>query len=100
MNAFNRDYLNPYINFHRTCFFVITDAKGKQRKTYPYEALMTPYEKFKSLPNTDQNLKPRITLKQLVDMAIAISDYGAAKQLNEAKLKLNRTIYEQNHRAA
>jgi hypothetical protein len=79
---------------------VITDAKGKQRKTYPYEALMTPYDKFKSLPNAEQYLKPGITLKQLDDMATAISDNDAAKQLNEAKLKLYKTIFEQKHRAA
>ncbi|MCI0563667.1 MAG: hypothetical protein MN733_34775 [Nitrososphaera sp.] len=44
LNAFNRDYLNPYLNFHRPCFFpeVIVDAKGKQRKRYPYERMMTP----------------------------------------------------------
>lgn len=102
INAFNRDHLNPYINFHRPCFFpvVITDAKGKQRKTYPYQAMMTPYDKFKSLPNVEQYLKQGITLKQLDDMAIAISDNDAAKQLNEAKLKLYKTIFEQKHRAA
>ena len=102
INAFNRDHLNPYINFHRPCFFplVITDAKGKQRKTYPYQAMMTPCDKFKSLPNAERYLKPGITLKQLDDMATAISDNDAVTQLNEAKLKLYKTIVEQKHRAA
>ncbi len=102
ISTFNRDHLNPYINFHRPCFFpvVITDAKGKQRKTYPYQAMMTPYDKFKSLPNAEQHLKPGMTLKQLDDMATAMSDNDAAKQLNEAKLKLYKTIFEQKHRAA
>ncbi|WP_419641125.1 integrase catalytic domain-containing protein [Thiolapillus sp.] len=38
INAFNHEYLNPYLNYHRPCFFptTITDAKGKQRKTYAY----------------------------------------------------------------
>lgn len=42
LNAFNRLYLNPYLNFHRPCFFpeVTTDAKGKQRKRYPYRCMM------------------------------------------------------------
>lgn len=102
INTFNRDHLNPYINFHRPCFFpvVITDAKGKQRKTYPYQAMMTPYDKFKSLPNAEQYLKSGSLLKQLDDLAIAISDNDAAKQLNEAKLKLYKTIFEQKLRAA
>ena len=42
VNAFCRDHLNPYVNFHRPCLFAvclfaetITDAKGRQRKRYP-----------------------------------------------------------------
>ena len=60
INAFNRNHLNPHINFHRPCFFpiVITDAQGKQRKSYPYQAMMTPYDKLKSLPESGQYLNP------------------------------------------
>ena len=63
INEFNQKYLNPYINYHRPCFFPIVtiDAKGKQKKTYPYKAMMTPYEKLKSLPDAKQYLKPDIT---------------------------------------
>jgi hypothetical protein len=44
VNAFCRDHLNPYVNFHRPCLFAetITDAKGRQRKRYPYKLMMTP----------------------------------------------------------
>jgi transposase InsO family protein len=57
INTFNRDHLNPYLNFHRPCFFpeVILDAHGKQRKRYPYQAMLTPYDKLKSLPSYSQN---------------------------------------------
>ena len=79
---------------------MITDAKGKQRKTYPYEAMMTPYDKLKALPNPERYLKPGITLAQLDDIVCAISDNDAAKQLNEAKRKPFKTILEQEHRAA
>ena len=43
INDFNRQYLNPYVNFHRPCLFpeIIIDSKGKQRKRYPYDSLMT-----------------------------------------------------------
>jgi hypothetical protein len=49
INDFNRQYLNPYLNFHRPCFFpeTRTDDKGKQRKIYLYENMMTPYERLK-----------------------------------------------------
>ena len=97
INEFNQKYLNPYINYHRPCFFPIVkiDTRGKQKKTYPYKAMMTPYEKLKSLPEAKQNLKPGITLQQLDDIALAISDNEAAHQLNEArnnslKLSMNR----------
>ena len=67
INDFNRQHLNPYINYHRPCLFpvIITDSKGKQRKRYPYQSLMTPYEKLKSLPDADQYLKPGITFEIL-----------------------------------
>ena len=60
VNAFCRDYLNPYINFHRPCLFakILTDAKGRQRKRYPYKLMMTPYEKLKSLHEAKQYSKP------------------------------------------
>ena len=66
VNDFCRDQLNPYINFHRPCLFAetITDAKGRQRKRYPYKLMMTPYEKLKSLPKAEQYLKPGITFPQ------------------------------------
>lgn len=102
LNAFHRGHLNPYINFHRPCFFPVMsmDAKGKARKRYPYEAMMTPYDKFKSLPKPEQYLKPGRTLQQLDDRATAISDNEAAKHLNAAKLTLYQTIFEQKHRTA
>jgi len=70
------------------------------RKRYPYEAMMTPYVKFTSLPQPEQYLKPGRTLQQLDDMATAISDNEAAYQLNAAELKLYQRIFEQKPRTA
>jgi transposase InsO family protein len=102
INEFNQKYLNPYINYHRPCFFPIVkiDAKGKQKKTYPYKAMMTPYEKLKSLPQAKQYLKPGFTFQQLDDIALAISDNEAAHQLNEARKQLFKTIHEQDQQVA
>lgn len=102
INEFNQNYLNPYINYHRPCFFPIEkiDAKGKQKKIYPYQAMMTPYEKLKSLPEAKQYLKPGMTFKQLDDIALSISDNEAANQLNEARKQLFKTIHEQDQRVA
>ena len=102
VNAFCRDYLNPYINFHRPCLFAetITDAKGRQRKHYPYKLMMTPYEKLKSLPEAKQYLKRGITFQQLDAQAGEISDNEAAQRLNDARAILFKTIFNRSKTAA
>ena len=59
LNVFNREHLNPFLNYHRPCYFptIIIDEKGKQRKKYHYDKMMTPYEKLKSLNNAKDYLK-------------------------------------------
>ena len=95
-NQFDRDYLTPYLNYHRPCFYpeTQTDAKGKERKVYRYENMMTPYEKFLSLEEPEQYLKEGITLNQLKDKAEAMTDNEAAKQLQQARETLFKTVYE------
>lgn len=102
VNAFCRDHLNPYLNFHRPCLFAetITDAKGRQRKRYPYKLMMTSYEKLKSLPKADQFLKPGITFEQLDAQASAMSDNDAAQRLNHARVILFKTIFNRSKTAA
>ncbi|MCZ6803276.1 MAG: hypothetical protein O7D86_04900 [Proteobacteria bacterium] len=60
--------------------------------------MMTPYDKLKSLPNAKQYLKP-VTFEQLDAIAYAISDNDAAKQLQEAKQQLFKTIFGQEQAA-
>ena len=102
VNAFCREHLNPYVNFHRPCLFAqtITDAKGRIRKRYPYKLMMTPYEKLKSLPLAEQFLKPRITFLQLDTLANAMSDNDAAQRLNNARAALFKTIFNRSKSAA
>lgn len=94
VNAFCADYLNPYVNFHRPCFFpeTITDKNGKERKRYRYEDMMTPYEKLKSLPKAKRYLKHGATFKQLDAQAKSMSDNDAATALNNARRKLFQAI--------
>lgn len=96
VNRFNQDHLVPYINYHRPCFFpeIFTDAKGKQRKRYRYERMMTPYDKLKSLPNAEQFLKPGLSFQSLDDIAYAISDNEAALRLQQARHQLFESIDE------
>ena len=96
INEFNKNYLIPYLNFHRPCYFskVITDKKGKEKKVYPYDNVMTPYEKLKSLDKAEQYLKPEITFKMLDKQAIAMTDFESAKSLCRAQKKLLETIFK------
>jgi transposase InsO family protein len=102
VNAFWRDHLNAYVNFHRPCLFaeIITDAKGRERKRYPYKLMMTPYEKLKSLPNAVQFLKKGITFERLDAQAHAMSDNDAAQRLNTARTALFKTIFNRSKSAA
>lgn len=94
VNDFCEEFLNPYVNYHRPCFFpeTITDAKKKERKRYRYEEMKTPYEKLKSLPEASQYLKAGVTFEQLDAQATKISDNDAALTLNNARKKLFRDI--------
>jgi transposase InsO family protein len=95
LNDFHRQHLNPYLNYHRPCFFpeTRTDSKGKERKIYRFENLMTPYEKLKSLPRAKQYLKPGVSFATLNRIAAETSDNQAADQLQKARQKLFKTIH-------
>jgi transposase InsO family protein len=98
INDFNHKTLLPYINYHRPCFFpiTITDSKGKDKKTYPYEAMMTPYDKLKSIDNAIKYLKADITFEILDKVALNQTDDQAAEQLQKERSKLFKTINERD----
>jgi len=96
INEFNRLYLNPHLNYHRPCFFpeIKEDKKGKQRKHYGYENMMTPYDKLKSLPEAQTYLKPEVTFNDLDEFAMKMSDNESADLLNKERVKLFNLIFE------
>ncbi len=102
VNAFCQEHLNPYVNFHRPCFFpeTFTDGKGKTRKRYRFEHMMTPYEKLKSLPQAAHFLKPDITFEALDRLVLGVSDNEAAQRLNEARTQLFQSIHRRPKHAA
>ena len=102
VNAFTVEVLSPYLNFHRPCHFPTeyTDKKGRIRKRYRYQDMMTPYEKLRSLPEVESYLKPETTLKKLDAIAAECSDNDAAQRLNEARTKLFQSINKTQQRAA
>ena len=94
INEFNRDFFNPYINFHRPCFFPVTviDHRGKMKKKYPHEEVMTPYERLKSLPEAATYLAPGVTLAKLDAIAGQMSDNEFAERMVQARSDLFRQI--------
>jgi transposase InsO family protein len=94
INEFYQQYFIPYINYHRPCYFAltVTDAKGKQRKTYPYQQMMTPYEKLKSLPQAESYLKDDMTFKMLDALSSQETDLIAAKKMKQARSQLFKKI--------
>ena len=97
LNVFNREYLNPFLNYHRPCYFptIVTDEKGKQRKKYRYDKMMTPYEKLKSLEQAENYLKESLSFEQLDEEAYEMSDNKFTDRMNLAKKQLFKQINEQ-----
>jgi len=102
VNAFVMDFLSPYLNFHRPCFFPeeTIDDKGRVTKRYRYEQMMTPYDKLKSLPNAETFLKPGISFQQLDEIAMKESDNESARKLNIARTELFQSINHSQTNAA
>jgi len=102
VNHFASGILTEYLNFHRPCHFPteFVDAKGKLRKHYRYQDMMTPYEKLKSLPQASEYLKSGITFEHLDAIATQYSDNDAALRLNQARAELFQLINKSQQTAA
>ena len=94
--------MRQHDNFHRPCFFpdIITDSKGRIRKRYRFEDMMTPYEKLKSLPEAKDFLKPGMSFQALDAYLAATSDNQAAQRLNQARATLFQSIQRRSKQAA
>jgi transposase InsO family protein len=88
VNQFHRQFLNPYINFHRPCAVakVVEETNGKRHRTYPRWA--TPWEIFSQTPQCEKYLKPGVSLASLEQLAQQQTDTEAAMAMQQAKQKL------------
>lgn len=66
---------------------------ANRKKTYPYQLMMTPYEKLKSLEEANTFLKEDITFEDLDKIAFEKSDLQSAKEMQKAKQKLFQEIF-------
>jgi hypothetical protein len=95
-NTFCREYLNPFLNFHRPCLFATDkpDPKkpGRIKRVYRTKDAMTPLDKLASLSEAAKFMREGITLKDLHELATALTDVQAAEELNEARAALFRRV--------
>jgi len=102
LNQYHDDYLNPYINFHRPCFFPVSvvDHRGRVKKTYPYKEVMTPYERLSNVPGAERYLRPGLTMANLGAIANQMSDNQFAERMVNARSKLFQRITRSPGRVA
>jgi hypothetical protein len=102
INRFYSETLNPYLNFHRPCYFAVDhiDPKGKVRKTYPHDQIKTPWERLKSLPDFSDQLVPGVTVQALEHQANAMSDNDAATRVQQTRKLLFHSINRRSKTAA
>ena len=88
----NREYLNPYLFFHRQCVFAedTIDERGKVKKVY--KTYLTPCEKLLSIPNVEQYLKEGVTIASLKEEMMRKTHFAAAQEMREAKDQLFANI--------
>ena len=94
LNEYHREYLNPYVNFHRPCFFPvpIIDNKGKVKMTYPYDKVKTPYERLKTIARAETCLRKGISFEKLDKIANQMSDNECAEGMLKARSILLKQI--------
>jgi hypothetical protein len=88
VDQFHRQYLNPYLNFHRPCAVaeIVEEPNGKRRRVYRRWA--TPFEIFSQMPQREGLLRPGVKMADLERLAKAQSDTEAAIEMQQAKRKL------------
>jgi transposase InsO family protein len=95
-NTFCREYLNPFLNFHRPCLFATDkpdpNKPGRIKRVYLPRDAMTPLDKLSSLPGARAFLREGVTLEELHALARALTDVQAAEELNEARTALFRRV--------
>jgi transposase InsO family protein len=88
INNFYREYLNPYLNYHRPCAQADIEIDQKGRKRVRYKRYQTPLETLLALDKPAQYLRQGLSINALKRIAGALSDTDAARRMQQAKSKL------------
>ena len=88
INDFYREYLNPYLNYHRPCAQADVEIDERGRKRIRYKRYQTPLETLLGLEKPAQYLRQGLSINALIRIAGALSDTEAARRMQQAKRKL------------
>jgi transposase InsO family protein len=88
INSFYREYLNPYLNYHRPCAQADVEIDEKGRKRVRYKRYQTPLETLLALDKPAQYLRQGLSINALKRIAATLSDTEAARRMQQAKNKL------------
>lgn len=88
INTFYREYLNPFVRFHRFCAFPEEILLPNGKIVKKYHSYMTPAQKLLSLPNCAEYLREGVSRESLEKETMRQSHFEAAKEVCEARRKL------------
>jgi len=88
INSFYREFLNPYLNYHRPCAQADVEIDQKGRKLVRYKRYQTPLETLLALDSPAQYLRQGLSINALKRIAAVLSDTDAARRMQQAKAKL------------
>ena len=88
INSFYREFLNPYLNYHRPCAQAEVEIDHRGRKTVRYKRYQTPLETLLALDQPAQYLRQGLSIIALKRIGAALSDTDAARRMQQAKAKL------------
>jgi len=88
INSFYREFLNPYLNYHRPCAQAEVKMDEKGRKRVRYKRYQTPLETLSLLDKPGQYLRHGLSIHALKRIGAARSDTDAARRMQQAKARL------------
>lgn len=92
MNRFNREYLNPYIFYHRQCAFADREIDAKGKIKLVYRTYLTPCEKLLLVPDVEQYLRAGVTVELLKAELLKETHLASAQNMQRAKQQLFEKI--------
>ena len=94
INDFYRNYLNPFLCFHRFCLFFEDKINKKGKVIKVYNQCLTPVQKLLSIPNVEKYLKKGVTKEMLLAKSKRETHLQVAQKMQTARKKLFASFRE------